>query len=468
MKIPFVPPKTNIEKIFTVLSGIIPTVFVPWLFIQLINLQNSIFIKPIIINVKYIFTILLKLSVSAWAAILILLIFIKVSPRITKSIFNIDNIYDDEAKYNFFKFANLAVNTAITGVVSSIIISAIFGIHIEGGILVLEPDKNILATFLSIIAGSLTFLTFTENRRRNDIESSKNDWDKQHTIRMNRRDRYISLVEKLDSKSSSVRLGAVHALVFLADEWVDEWSKEKNKEEVKVLVDDTEELKSYDIAHKEAQNIIRVLCAYLRQPFELANRKYINKEYLNDTDQKELSTEIVIRKTLVNTYFKRRLTSISETGKGSWSNFYFHLSNITFFYGIDLSECLWERNVSFKGSVFYEKAVFSNAICNGEKGMNFRMCTHHKMSALDVDNSSNADFSKSVYGGKVIFNKHMNSPKNIKDILIFTKWNNELPDCCFDEENNMHSFIHQMDNESLNEFKSHPKKFRDKFLKNIE
>ena len=193
MKIPFVPPKTNIEKIFTVLSGIIPTVFVPWLFIQLINLQNSIFIKPIIINVKYIFTILLKLSVSAWAAILILLIFIKVSPRITKSIFNIDNIYDDEAKYNFFKFANLAVNTAITGVVSSIIISAIFGIHIEGGILVLEPDKNILATFLSIIAGSLTFLTFTENRRRNDIESSKNDWDKQHTIRMNRRDRYISL-----------------------------------------------------------------------------------------------------------------------------------------------------------------------------------------------------------------------------------------------------------------------------------
>ena len=77
MKIPFVPPKTNIEKIFTVLSGIIPTVFVPWLFIQLINLQNSIFIKPIIINVKYIFTILLKLSVSAWAAILILLIFIQ-------------------------------------------------------------------------------------------------------------------------------------------------------------------------------------------------------------------------------------------------------------------------------------------------------------------------------------------------------------------------------------------------------
>ena len=132
-----------------------------------------------------------------------------------------------------------------------------------------------------------------------------------------------------------------------------------------------------------------------------------------------------------------------------------------------MSECLWERNVSFKGSVFYEKAVFSNAICNGEKGMNFRMCTHHKMSALDVDNSSNADFSKSVYGGKVIFNKHMNSPKNIKNILIFTKWNNELPDCCFDEENNMHSFIHQMDNESLNEFKSHPKKFRDKFLKNI-
>lgn len=469
MKIPFVPPKTNIENIFTVLSGIMPMVLVPWLLIQLINLQNFIFIKSIIINGNYIYTILLKLSASVWTIILILLISIRMSPKIIKSIFNIDNVYDDEAKSNFFKFANLAVNTAITGGVSSIIISAIIGVRIEGDILVLEPDKEMRSTILAFVIGILTFLTLTENRRRNDIASSKNDWDKQQTIRMNRRDRYISLVDKLNNESSAVRLGAVHALVLLADEWVDERAKEKNKEEADEILDrDDKDIKGSDIAHKEAQNIIRVLCAYLREPSELANKKYANREYLNDIDQKKLSAEIIIRRTLVNTYFKKRLTPSSETNKGSWSDLYFHFSNTTFFYSVDLSDCVWERNVSFKGAVFYEKANFSNAICNGKKGMNFRMCTHHKISALDIDNSSNADFSKSVYGGRVIFNKHMNSSKNIKNILVFTKWNNELPDCCFDEENNMHSFIHQMGNESLNEFKLYPKIFREKFLKNIE
>lgn len=157
MKIPFVPPKTNIENIFTVLSGIMPMVLVPWLLIQLINLQNFIFIKSIIINGNYIYTILLKLSASAWTIILILLICIRISPKIIKSIFNIDNVYDDEAKSNFFKFANLAVNTAITGGASSIIISAIIGVRIEGDILVLEPDKEMRSTILAFVIGILTF-----------------------------------------------------------------------------------------------------------------------------------------------------------------------------------------------------------------------------------------------------------------------------------------------------------------------
>lgn len=457
------------RKVFSALLPLLVIVFCSlWMIfnnIDLLKMAPNVFSRLV--------TILLKISISILIIRNLYKFLNKYSKEIIGFIFG-ENYKDKENKKykeetQFMEFVEKSVVQTLTGVGAAFIISGISGLRLGNNYFTFEPDKDMRTTFLALIVGSLTFLTFTENRRRNDIASSKNDWDKQQTIRMNRRDRYISLVDKLSNESSAVRLGAVHALVLLADEWVDERSKEKNKEESDNILDrEHEGLKGSDIAHKEAQNIVRVLCAYLREPSELANKKYVNKEYLSDIDQKKLSAEIVIRKTLVNTYFKKRLTPSSETGKGSWSDLYFHFSNVTFFYGIDLSECLWERNVSFKSAVFYEKATFSNAICKGEKGMNFRMCTHHKISALDVVNSSNADFSKSVYGGKVIFNKNMNSSKNIKDILVFTKWNNKLPDCCFDKENNIHSFIHQMDDDSLNEFKAHPKNFRDNFLKNIE
>ena len=473
MKIPFVPPKTNIENIFTVLSGIMPMVLVPWLLIQLINLQNFIFIKSIIINGNYIYTILLKLSASAWIIILILLISIRISPKIIKSILNIDNVYDDEAKSNFFKFANLAVNTAITGGASSIIISAIVGIHIEGDILVLEPDKEIRSTILAFVIGILTFLTLTENRRRNDIASSKNDWDKQQTIRMNRRDRYISLVDKLNSENSALRAGAVHGLVLLADEWIDELYKEKNKKEADNILDrDDEELKGsnivHTIAHKEAQNIVRTLCAYLREPYDLAHKKFVENKSLDSIERKKLDAEVTVRKTIINTYFKNRLNPNYKQKLYSWSHMYFNFSEIVFFYDADFSEVRWNRNVSFKGAIFYHPVDFSNVICSGDKGINFQECTYHKSANLNIETDSHVNFSKSIYAGGVIFNDSMKEPGNIKNILIFKKYNNILPSCAYDNKDELLPQIYQGNDELLNKFDSDPEKFRDDYLEYVE
>lgn len=467
MRIPFAAPKKNINKLFLIFIFLL---FILWFFIQidLINIRNFIFGELLISNGSRILIMSLKFCISIEAVILILRRSVKLSPKITKSIFNIDSIYDDEAKNNFFKFANLAVNTVITGGLSTIIISAIVGTRIEGDILVLEPDKDIRATFLAIIAGSLTFLTFTENRRRNDIAISKNDWDKQQTTRINRRDRYISLVDKLDSEHSAVRLGAVHALVLLADEWVDDWFK-KSKEEAKILVDDTEELKSSDIAHKEAQNIVRTLCAYLRSPYDLAYKKYIEKKSLNDFERKELNAEIMIRQTLVKTYFKNRLNpDAPRKGVRTWHHLYFNFSDTVFFYETNFSGFHWDRNVTFENAVFYQPTDFSDAACNGDKGINFHMCTHHEFANLSIKNNNSVNFCKSIYAGEVIFNESVKESKSIENILIFKKYNNILPNCAYGNKGELLPHIYQGNNELLDKFKSDPEKFRDDYLEFIE
>ena len=66
------------------------------------------------------------------------------------------------------------------------------------------------------------------------------------TLNASRQDRYLKAVELLDSAHSYTRLGAVHALVTLVDEYlVDESLSEEEK-------------------RTEGQRIVDVLCAYIR------------------------------------------------------------------------------------------------------------------------------------------------------------------------------------------------------------
>ena len=74
------------------------------------------------------------------------------------------------------------------------------------------------------------------------------------TLNTSRQERYLKAIELLDSSHPYTRLGAVHALVTLADEY---------------LADDS---LSVEEKHTEGQRIVDVLCAYIRSPFELAFR----------------------------------------------------------------------------------------------------------------------------------------------------------------------------------------------------
>ncbi|MDO5751282.1 MAG: hypothetical protein Q4P78_08845, partial [Rothia sp. (in: high G+C Gram-positive bacteria)] len=76
------------------------------------------------------------------------------------------------------------------------------------------------------------------------------------TLNTSRQERFLKAVELLDSAHSYTRLGAVHALVTLVDEYLADKSL------------------SAEEKHAEGQRIVDVLCAYIRALFELAARYY--------------------------------------------------------------------------------------------------------------------------------------------------------------------------------------------------
>lgn len=83
------------------------------------------------------------------------------------------------------------------------------------------------------------------------------------TLTASRQDRYLKAVELLDSAHSYTRLGGVHALVALTDEYL------------------ADESLSAEEKHTEGQRIVDVLCAYIRAPFELTSHYYeLNREEL--------------------------------------------------------------------------------------------------------------------------------------------------------------------------------------------
>ena len=74
------------------------------------------------------------------------------------------------------------------------------------------------------------------------------------TLNASRQERFLKAVELLDSARSYTRLGGVHALVALADEYL------------------TDQALQAEEKHTDGQRIVDVLCAYIRSPFELAFR----------------------------------------------------------------------------------------------------------------------------------------------------------------------------------------------------
>ena len=180
------------------------------------------------------------------------------------------------------------------------------------------------------------------------------------TLNASRQERFLKAVELLDSAHSYTRLGAVHALVTLVDEYlVDESLSEEEK-------------------RTEGQRIVDVLCAYIRAPFDLAFRydelsqdkpsphgSYRENHQEFSVHRAELLAEAEVRQQALQE-IHRRLRHFPQGDRrsyveGSWSGFEYDFSNSVFFYPVDMKDSWYQNSVDFSGCTYYDSAEFSGS-----------------------------------------------------------------------------------------------------------
>lgn len=232
------------------------------------------------------------------------------------------------------------------------------------------------------------------------------------TLTTSRQERYLKAVELLDSSHSYTRLGAVHALVALADEYL------------------TDQTLQAEEKHPEGQRIVDVLCAYIRTPFELAFRydelsqnkpsphgSYRENHQEFSVHRAELLAEAKVRQQALQE-IHRRLRHFPQGDRrnyveGSWSGFEYDFSNSVFFYPVDMKDSLYQNSVDFSGCTYYASAEFSGSTY--ERSAYFCDSTYYDW--VFFNNSTyfgeaqwsgstyhdSARFSWSVYYGEVSF-----------------------------------------------------------------
>ena len=244
-----------------------------------------------------------------------------------------------------------------------------------------KSTSDLRLHLLYITGGIIAILGLIETNR-------KNSQDHIRQVHAGRRERYIEAVDKLSSKSATVRLGGVYALVGLADEWLDDDNMDR---ETRV---------------KEGQVIINNLCSYIRSPFPLAEKideykaykkfeeviqKYskglleeldfpdwivLNERFPSPQNYKKpknitkdyamFSEEQNVRRTIFDEMSKRSST-FTKNEKGdmvpsprAWSDFEFDFSRAPVFYSLgDLT--IEKGNFSTAKFYFYAGAHFNSA-----------------------------------------------------------------------------------------------------------
>ena len=223
------------------------------------------------------------------------------------------------------------------------------------------------------------------------------------TIRQdNRRKKYIDGVEKLWDKNAHVRLGGVHALADLIDEWL----KEKYLDYQKRL--------------EEGQVIINVLCTYIRSSFTLEskykelsqndpNGSYQENKYHQNfyEDQESFKAEKAVRISIIQKireHLQSSPDSNNENLGGAWSDFNYDLSRINFFYPVDLSGAHYNKSINFNSSTYKEETNFSYSTYRGS--VDFSGSSYYKEVNFEGSTYMNyAHFIESLYYGGGNFKK---------------------------------------------------------------
>lgn len=232
------------------------------------------------------------------------------------------------------------------------------------------------------------------------------------TLNTSRQERYLKAIELLDSSHPYTRLGAVHALVALADEYLADKSLSEEEK------------------HTEGQRIVDVLCAYIRSPFDLAFRydelsqdkpsphgSYRENHHEFSVHRAELLAEAKVRQRALQE-IHRRLRHFPQGDRrsyveGSWSGFEYDFSNSVFFYPVDMKDSWYQNSVDFSGCTYYASAEFSGSTY--ERSAYFCDSTYYDWvffnSSTYFDETQwsgstyhdSARFSWSVYYGEVSF-----------------------------------------------------------------
>ena len=229
-----------------------------------------------------------------------------------------------------------------------------------------ENYKKTQAHQTSVLEEQQRQFNATMDREHAKIEADreKNNQDHRRQVLAERRSRYSQAVEQLGSPHAPIRMGGVYTLVGLADEWLEDNS-----------LNETER-------HKEGQIIMNNLCAYIRSPFDLADRhqelsqdqapeNYEGGAKQFSEEQGRFREEQDIRSALmqeIRDRLRNRLHNL-EHDSGPWSNFDYNFVNATFFYDIDLSGVRFTSEANFTDAVFNKSAEFTESKFTG--GANF-------------------------------------------------------------------------------------------------
>ena len=217
------------------------------------------------------------------------------------------------------------------------------------------------------------------------IQADKNTKDYARQIHENRRSRYAKAIEHIGNDKSAVRLGGIYTLISLIDEWL----ADKN-------IEDPEDRR------KEGQIVIDSLCAYIRSPFHLADKRDIlesdtppdNYDGNFTSDREEFLEESNIRKSIFREINKRLTVEIDESNinkrnaSGTWSEFTFDFFAVPFFYILQYYTYV---NSSFQAARFYGKAFFDKSHFFGTTDF------------TDVIFYGPADFNETFFIGKTSF-----------------------------------------------------------------
>lgn len=270
------------------------------------------------------------------------------------------------------------------------------------------PDGKVIADFrqhiLYVTGGIIAILTLLQTNwknqgdrlkidadiKKNEQDAEKNERDHIRMVHAERRSRYTKAVEQLADEKATVRLGGVYTLVGLVDEWI---------------ADDT--LKPEE-QQKEGQVIINNLCAYIRTPFPL-----LEKKDKNDTEKNQIYEEQKIRHSILKE-FSNRIKYARNTNNlpinNLWRKLTYDFSDSKFFYDINFSSAYFMGKVSFSNAAFLEDTSFTESFfkhpaqfngSNFEKNLNFSR-------SIFIENVdfSKVNFNKYTNFTEVIFNKH--------------------------------------------------------------